>query len=571
MNFWDPFILDSDSEFYKSVYDFARDKVLSTAEHRDENCIWDDKLWKELSKAGLAGLPIPSEFGGQDASCYQCCLATEAFSAACIDGGFGLSWAAHMIIGAMPIVFQGNSEQKNKYLPKLASGEWIAGLGLTEASAGSDAGSLITRAEPVDGGYLINGSKMYITNGPVGQVFIIMARTGGKSRGPMGVSAFIVDSTSKGFTVSKILKKLGHHTSMTAELIFENMFVPEENLLGPLNSGFMRIGKATLEWERTVLIAGLVGAMEYTLNVSLKYSNERIQFDKPISSFSAIQEKIVRNWIWMNSARILIHSVAESKDQGHSKPLESSVVKVFTSEVAEDVAKETIQLFGGYGFMKEFHIERFYRDVKLGTIGGGTSEIQRSIIAATYPGSQKFIASLSSLSELFEPENMDANSKKESNNFCNLNLDKVRDDLQIEIPSKVLDFYSLAIKAILDWKDGPHKQKSQAIEFAFADFIIILLVIDRFIKSLTVSMDQIDISNQSEPKVQKLKANWYTTVDQMRDLGILMEILIEKYFHSLRLLASSSDFIKAILRNTNQITDWEKQIGDCYFFLNERK
>ncbi len=178
----------------------------------------------------------------------------------------------------MPIVFQGTDAQKSQYLPKLASGEWIAGFALTEPASGSDAAALLTKAEETEFGWKINGTKIYITNGPVGQVFVVMARTSEKGRGPMGISAFIVDSNTKGFQVSKVLKKLGHHTSMTAELVFEDMIIPKENLLGPLNTGFMRIGKETLEWERTVFVAGLAGAMEYCFRKGMRYVRERVQF-----------------------------------------------------------------------------------------------------------------------------------------------------------------------------------------------------------------------------------------------------------------------------------------------------
>nr|OBZ97749.1 Acyl-CoA dehydrogenase, C-terminal domain protein [Leptospira interrogans serovar Copenhageni/Icterohaemorrhagiae] len=202
--------------------------------------------------------------------------------------------------------------KKNKYLPKLVNGEWIAGLGLTEPDSGSDAAGMRTYAEKTKDGFVLNGSKTFITNGPIGQVFIIMARTT-KSRGPMGISAFIVESKNKGFSVSKVLKKLGHNTSTTAELTFEDMYVPDENLLGPLHSGFLRIGKATLEWERTVLLAALMGGMENILENCIRYSWQRQQFGKSILNFFAIKEKIARIWVYLCAARRMTYFVARKK------------------------------------------------------------------------------------------------------------------------------------------------------------------------------------------------------------------------------------------------------------------
>jgi alkylation response protein AidB-like acyl-CoA dehydrogenase len=498
---WNPFLQGDDIDFSRTVFSFAKEKILPSTEYRDEKEIWDDEIWKEISKAGLAGLPIPVEYGGQGASCFQSCLATESFSSGCLDGGLGLSWSAHMIIGAMPIVLQGNSFQKEKYLPKLASGEWISGLALTEASSGSDAGSLITRAEEVEGGFKLNGSKMYITNGSVGQLFIVMARTGGKSRGPMGISAFLVESNFPGFHVSKVLRKMGQHTSMTAELVFEDMFVPKENLLGPLGSGFLRIGKATLEWERTVLIAGVVGGMEFALSACLRYSHERKQFDKPISEFYAMQEKMVKIWINMNSARLLIYRAAREKDLGKSLPLLSSVCKLYTSEVGEDSAKDTIQIFGGYGFMREYQVERFYRDIKLATIGGGTSEIQRSIIFSMFSTEKNFMENflaLNSNSTLLE---------NQENQFCHL-----------------------IYKAIQELNDKSKIIKHQSFEFAIADLLTFALVLDTFLLELNK------------------ETLWYSTSDKQRDFKILLRFQFARFFLSLQTLSPSSVFLEEAIQ-----------------------
>lgn len=496
---WNPFLTEEDSDFYNSVFEFSKDKIFPSAEHRDEKEIWDPEIWKQIAKAGLTGLPIPSQYGGQDATCFQCCLATEAFASGSIDGGLGLSWSAHMIIGSMPIVLQGNESQKEKYLPKLASGEWIAGLALTEASSGSDAASLLTRAEEVNDGYILNGSKMYITNGPVGQLFIVMARTGTKSRGPMGISAFLVESTYPGFKVSKVFRKLGHHTSMTAELVFEDMFVPKENLLGPLGSGFLRIGKATLEWERTVLIAGVVGAMEYALEACLHYTNQREQFGKPIAKFYAIQEKIVKLWLYMNSARLLIYRAAKEKDKGASLPLLSSVCKLYASEVSEIAANDTIQIFGGYGFMREYQVERFYRDIKLATIGGGTSEIQRSIIFSAFSSEKDPTYLFSNLNEVAKNESL----------IDEMNLD--------------INYFSYLLDALNELQFKSKSLKHNSLEFALTDILTFALVLDTYLACL---------GNKD--------TKWYSSEQKILDIQSLIPILYAKYLHSFQNLQSYS-------------------------------
>lgn len=481
-----PYLSDDEREFYNTVFTFSEEEIFPSSEERDEKEIWSEEIWNKFRKAGLTGLSIPTEYGGQGASCLLCSIATDAFASGSLDGGLGLSWAAHMIIGTMPIVFQGTDAQKSQYLPKLASGEWIAGFALTEPASGSDAAALLTKAEETEFGWKINGTKIYITNGPVGQVFVVMARTSEKGRGPMGISAFIVDSNTKGFQVSKVLKKLGHHTSMTAELVFEDMIIPKENLLGPLNTGFMRIGKETLEWERTVFVAGLAGAMEYCFRKGMRYVRERVQFGKQIGDFYAMQEILVKNWVYMQSGRRLIYWVAERKDAGIPSPLESSLGKLISSELSEDVAKESVQLFAGYGYMKEYIVERFYRDVKLGTIGGGTSEIQRSIITALYPGSEKFTT---------EFKKWDS-SQNPSDKILNLLFD-----------------------SILKVEEKTQRKKSQSLEFAFADLLSVFIIL-----SLTAE----DSKKDSE---------FYSKEEKNLDRELLTYYLCGKYLVSISRLS----------------------------------
>lgn len=369
-------------EFKNIVKDFAKKEVLPSAEERDLNGVWDHSIWMKMGEMGLLGLPIPQEYGGQGGSCLLNCLATEGFSEGGMDGGLTLAWGAHSIIGCMPIVLCGTEAQKKKYLPKLASGEWTAGLGLTEPSSGSDAaGSMETRAVKKGDKYIINGSKMFITNGPIGDVFIVMAVTD-KAKGAMGVSVFIVEKTFKGFKTGKKLHKLGMRTSTTSELIFEDMEVPEENILTKENSGFVRVGRATLEWERTVLVSASLGSMQGMLDAGVRYAKERHQFGQPIFRFQAIQSKIAECRMKLDAARLLIYKSASMKDRGLSAPIESSIAKLYATEAANQVMYDIGQIFGGYSFIHEYPIERAFRDARLGTIGAGTSEVMKAIISA---------------------------------------------------------------------------------------------------------------------------------------------------------------------------------------------
>ncbi len=379
MNFSLP---DDTMEFRDRILDFARREIRPSAEERDLSEKWDPALWKKMGDIGLLGLCHPEEYGGQGASCLTTTVATEAFAQGSADGGLTLAWGAHTVIGTMPIVLCGTEDQKRRYLPKLASGEWTAGLGLTEPGSGSDAaGSMQTRAVKKGDRYILNGGKMFITNGPIGDVFIVMAVTN-KAKGAMGVSVFIVEKTFKGFSVGKKLKKMGMRTSTTSELIFEDMEVPEENMISKENTGFLRVGRATLEWERTVLVASATGMMEDMLDASVRYAKNRVQFNQPIIRFQAIQDKIARVRMKLDASRLLLYQSASKKDKGEASPVESAMAKLHASEAVIEAGYDMGQIHGGYCFIHEYPIERAYRDSRLGTLGAGTSEVMRSIIAA---------------------------------------------------------------------------------------------------------------------------------------------------------------------------------------------
>ncbi len=369
-------------EFKESVYRFALRELVPESmklEHDDrEEFIMEN--WTKMGGMGLLGLPYPEEYGGSGASVLTTTLAGEALGFAGVDAGLLLSWGAHTILCGVPIWQLGTEVQKRKYLPKLAKGEWIGGLGLTEPNAGSDAAGIQTTAVKKGDRYILNGSKMFITNGPTGNVFVVAAVTD-RSKKAFGISAFIVEKGFKGFSPGKKLSKLGVRTSPTSELIFEDCEVPEDNLLGEADLGFINVIKLTLEWERSCLVAPAIGGLELGLKGAVAYAKQRKQFGKPIIKFQAIRHKIANLKMNLEAVRQIVYKVAWLKDKDIPAMMEASAAKLFVSEIMEKMSSEVLQIFGGYGFIKDYIVERGYRDSRLASIGGGTSEIQRGIIA----------------------------------------------------------------------------------------------------------------------------------------------------------------------------------------------
>ena len=363
----------------KSVIEFAQNEILPGAAERDAEARFDRDLWDKAAAQGLMGLPYPEEYGGGGASVVTTSVAGEALGYGGFDSGFCLSWGAHVVIGGIPIWQLGTEEQKNKYLPKIASGEWISGLGLTEPEAGSDAAGIKTTAVKKDGSYVLNGTKTFITNGPVGDVFVVLASTD-KEKRSAGITGFIVEKGFPGFSVGKEIEKMGNRSSPTSELIFEDCEVPAENMLGEENKGFMQVAMATLEWERSVMLASAVGVMEMQLEHCIDYAKQRFQFNRPISSFQAVQFMLADMKMWLETSRWILYKVAWNKDAGIMDPLMASLSKLHITEVAMKAAHNAIQIHGGYGYTKDYAVERSIRDAQLGVIGGGTSEIQRWII-----------------------------------------------------------------------------------------------------------------------------------------------------------------------------------------------
>lgn len=371
---------DEQRMLYETIRDFAFSEVFPTSVERDEAQAWSPAIWKRMAELGLLGIIYPEEYGGGGADCLTTCVAMEAFARGGADAGTGLSWGASTILCGVPIWRVGSEEQRRRYLPRLSDGSMIGGFCLSEPDAGSDAAAMRTTAVKKGDRYILNGTKMWITNGPQGDVFIVTAKTAPEQKA-FGISTFIVEKSFPGFQVSRKLNKLGNRTSPTAEIVLENCEVPEENLLGPENFGFVQVAKLILGYERTCLVAPTIGGMEAGLEVSARYALDRPAFRKTIADFDAVRHKLAEMRIRAEIARNLIYYGAWCIDQGNDNLVEAAIAKISATESALFCADAAIQIHGGYGYIKEFAVERGWRDAKLGTIGGGTSEIQRSIIA----------------------------------------------------------------------------------------------------------------------------------------------------------------------------------------------
>ncbi len=371
---------DEQRAFKDQVLRFSQKELAPLAEEADWKGEFCWEAWKKMGAFGLLGMTYPEEFGGSGADVVTACLAGEAVAQGGAEGGLCLAWGAHTYLCGDTIVRHGNENQKKKYIPKIASGEWVGAMGLTEPGAGSDAASIRTTAVRKGDYYLLNGTKMFITNGPIADVLVVIAVTDREKKGA-GISAFVVEKGFPGYSVGRELKKMGVKASTTGELIFEDCPVPSENILRKEGDGFL-IALGTVEWDRSTLLAPSLGGLEYALEVSIKYAKERVQFDRPIASFQAIQHKLADMKVIIEAMRLLIFRVAWLKDQGKFiNPVEAADAKLFVGELGMKAAHEAVQIHGGYGFMHEYPVERLYRDTRLGSIGGGTSEIMRLIIA----------------------------------------------------------------------------------------------------------------------------------------------------------------------------------------------
>jgi alkylation response protein AidB-like acyl-CoA dehydrogenase len=372
-----PFVLTEEQEqLRKAVREFAVREIAPNIMTWDEASTFPLAVIKQMGALGLLGVLFPPEYGGAGLGYVDYALAIEELSA--VDGSIGITMAAHNSLGSNHIFLAGSEAQRRKYIPRLASGEWLAAWGLTEPGSGSDASGARTMAIKKGDLYVLNGNKTFITNGHYADVAVVIAVTD-KSKGTHGLSAFVVEKGTKGFRPGRKENKLGLRASDTSELIFEDCEIPAENLLGVEGEGFIDAMRV-LDGGRISIAALSLGIARGALDATLKYVKERRQFGKAIAEFQGIQWKLADMATELDAARLLTLRAAVLKDAGRKVTRESSMAKLFASEVAVRICNDAVQLFGGYGFIKDYPVEKFYRDVKLCTIGEGTSEIQRMVI-----------------------------------------------------------------------------------------------------------------------------------------------------------------------------------------------
>jgi alkylation response protein AidB-like acyl-CoA dehydrogenase len=370
-------LTDEQLHLKKSIREFAEREIAPHVMEWDEACHYPMEVVKQLGKMGVMGAIFPTEYGGSGLGYVEYVIAIEELSR--VDGSVGIIVAAHNSLCANHIFLAGNEAQRRRYIPKLATGEFIGAWGLTEPNSGSDAGGARMSAVCKGGGWLLNGTKTFITNGHYADVVVVIAVTD-KAAHTHGLSAFVVEKGTKGFRPGKKENKLGLRASDTSELIFEDCWVPNDSLLGKEGDGFidaMRI----LDGGRISIAALGLGMAQGAYEAALKYSKQRKQFNRTISEFQAIQWKLADMATEIDAARLLTMRAATMKDAGLKTTMESSMAKLYAGEVAVKCANECVQIHGGYGFIKDYPAEKFYRDVKLCTIGEGTSEIQRLVIA----------------------------------------------------------------------------------------------------------------------------------------------------------------------------------------------
>ncbi len=372
------FLFTEDQQLLKeTIRNFAQKEIEPLIKDTDEKGDWPESLTKKLAEMGLLGIVIPPEYSGAGYSNLDYVIILEEISK--VDPSVGLVVAAHNSLCANHINLFGSEAQKQKYLTRLASGQTLGAWALTEAGAGSDAAALKTRAGRAGDHWILNGSKLFITNGSLAEICVVMALTD-PAKGRKGISAFILEKGMEGFRPGKKEDKLGIRAADTSELIFEDVEVPAENLLGEEGAGYS--GAMTILDGGRVSIAGFsLGIAAGALESSLKYAKERVQFEQPIADFQAIQWMLADGFTELEAARLLTYRAAFLEDQGKKIPKESAMAKLFASELAVKVSSAAVQIHGGYGFTKDYPVEKFYRDSKLATIGEGTSEIQRWIIA----------------------------------------------------------------------------------------------------------------------------------------------------------------------------------------------
>jgi L-prolyl-PCP dehydrogenase len=373
-------LTDEQRMFRDEVVRFARAELNEDVVARDAQSAFAEKEWRKCAKLGIQGLPVPSEYGGEDADPLTIMVAMEALGYGCKDNGLIFSLNAQMWACEMPILLFGNEEQKRTYLPALCDGSLVAAHGMTEPGSGSDAFSLSTTAESRGDHWILNGSKTFVTNAPIADLFVVFATTD-RSKGWAGLCAFLIERGAPGFSVGPPLEKMGLRTSPIAELFLEDCEVPAKNLLGKPGGG-MSAFNSSMEWERSCILASTVGAMQRQLERCIDYAAERKQYGQPIGAFQAISHTIVDMKLRVETARLLLYRLGWLMSRREATPLDSALVKLYLSESYVSSGLEAIQVHGGYGYMAEYELERELRDAIGSRIYSGTSEIQRNVAAA---------------------------------------------------------------------------------------------------------------------------------------------------------------------------------------------
>lgn len=373
------FQLSKEHEMARQLFrSFAVNEVEPLAQEIDEQERFPLETVEKMQKYGFMGIPFPKQYGGQGCDYFTYAMAVEELSKVCATTGVIVS--AHTSLCGSPLLEFGTEEQKQKYLTKIASGEWIGAFGLTEPGAGTDAAGQQTKAVLDGDNYILNGSKIFITNASYADVYIVMAMTD-KSQGTKGISAFIVESTFPGFSIGKKELKMGIRGSATCELIFEDCIVPKENLLGKIGQGF-KIAMKTLDGGRIGIAAQALGIAQGAIDETVKYVKERKQFGRSISQFQNTQFQLAEMQTKVDAARLLVYKAACSKDAGAAYGVDAAMAKLFAAETAMEVTTKAVQLHGGYGYTRDYPVERMMRDAKITEIYEGTSEVQRMVISA---------------------------------------------------------------------------------------------------------------------------------------------------------------------------------------------
>ena len=375
-NFSTNFNVESNDQM-KLIRKFAENILMPMAPTVDREAIFSWETAKELAKINAWGIEIPEKYGGAQLDSLSYAITIEEISRACASTGLNVS--AHNSLGVYPLIKWGTVIQKEKYLPDLAIGKKIAGFAMTEPNAGSDVRRINCLAKQIDKGFLLNGSKIFVTNGGIASILIVISRYKTKN-GKEGMAAFILDKNMEGYEIGKIEEKMGMRGSSTTSIYFKDVFIPEENILGPLSDGF-KIAMQTLDVGRLGIAAQALGIAQAAYEHSVKYSKERIQFNKPISSFQGISFKLAEMATKLETARLLVYKVAAMRNIGKDFSKEVAMSKYYSSKIAREITQEAIQIHGGYGYMKDLPLERFYRDAKACEIYEGTTEIMKMIIS----------------------------------------------------------------------------------------------------------------------------------------------------------------------------------------------